>query len=396
MLESLIKEQSRLFFEDIRETRRLIHQHPELSFKEYDTAALVQRRLQQDGIKYVGGIAGTGVIAEVKGEGGSSDRCVALRADMDALPIEEDSECPYKSQNKGIMHACGHDAHTAMLLGAAKILNKIRCHYSGTVKFIFQPGEEKLPGGAKQMIEEGALKNVDYIIAQHCYPDLPVGSIGLCAGPYMASCNEINISINGQGGHAAKPEHCSDMVWIASKIIVELQAKMRAIAAQNNTPYLLRFGQFMADGCYNVVPDTINIKGTFRTYDESFRQQSVMFIKSFIEEEANFLGASATVKIEEGYPFLLNDGTLKRRFEESASTVIESHNIITLKPLLTSEDFSWYSHQVPALFYRLGTSNTDKGIVGRQHTSTFDIDEDALLIGTTLLVKAAIDILESV
>ena len=395
MLESLIKEQSRLFFEEIREIRRQLHQHPELSFEEHNTAALIEQRLQLWGIEHKIGIAGTGVIAEIRGAGSSSGHCVALRADMDALPIEEDNECSYKSQNKGIMHACGHDAHVAMLLGAIKILNNIRSHYSGTIRFIFQPGEERLPGGAKYMIEAGALKDVDYIIAQHCYPDLPIGTIGLCSGPYMASCNEINITISGRGGHAAKPDHCSDMVWIASKIIVELEAKMRASATHDNTPYLLRFGHFIANGSYNIVPNTITIKGTFRTYNEAFRQHSLMFIKSFVEEEAAFLGATAMVEIEDGYPFLLNDNALKQRFEDSAAAIIGRSNIITLKPLLTSEDFAWYSHQVPALFYRIGTSNKDKGIIGQQHTSTFDIDEEALRIGTALLVKATTDILNS-
>jgi len=388
-----IKEAAASLAEEVRDIRRQIHCHPELSFQEIETARLVHEKLTEWGIEHQTGVAGTGVVAHIKGNNPDSC-CIALRADMDALPIEETESCPYRSEVNGVMHACGHDAHTAMLLGVAKILNTLKDSFEGSVRLIFQPGEEKLPGGAKAMIESGVLENVDAIFAQHCYPDLPCGSIGVCSGSYMASSNEINISIKGKGGHAAKPEHTQDMVWIAAKTLTELQFKVRNFMTQK-TPYLLRFGQFMANGTYNVVPDEITIKGTFRTYDEQMRHAAIIFMESLVKEEAHYFGVNAEVKIDEGYPFLYNDKMLKKHVKQEAVDYLGQGKVVELEPLFTSEDFAWYSHQVPAFFYRLGTSNKAKGIVGKQHTSTYDIDEDCLETGMGLMAWIAVSQLAS-
>ncbi len=388
MLAESIKAAARSVAGEVREIRRQIHRHPELSFQEFETARLVHEKLSQWGIAHETGIAGTGVVATLEGRNPQS-RCIALRADMDALPIAEANNCDYCSEVVGVMHACGHDAHTAMLLGVAKILNDNKERFEGRVKLLFQPGEEKLPGGAMAMIEAGVLEGVEAIFAQHCYPDLPCGKIGVCAGAYMASCNEINISVRGQGGHAAKPQHSQDMLWIAAKTMTELQFKVRNFMPKK-TPYLLRFGQFVAAGTYNVVPDEIHIKGTFRAYDEGMRRAAIRFMESFVNEEAHYYGVNAEVRINQGYPFLYNEKTLKKQVKEIALDYLGRDSVVELEPLYTSEDFAWYSHQVPAMFYRLGTSNAGMGITGKQHTSTFDIDEDSLEIGTGLMALIAL------
>lgn len=392
MLAESIKAAARSVAGEVSTIRRQIHRHPELSFQEFETARLVHEKLSQWGVAHDTGIAGTGVVARIEGRNPET-HCIALRTDMDALPIDEANTCDYRSEVPGVMHACGHDAHTAMLMGVAKILNDNREHFEGSVKLLFQPGEEKLPGGAKAMIETGVLEGVDTIVAQHCYPDLPCGKIGVCTGAYMASCNEINITVRGHGGHAAKPQHTQDMLWIAAKTMTELQYKMRNFMPKK-TPYLLRFGQFAANGTYNVVPDEIHIKGTFRTYDEGMRRAAIRFMESFVNDEAHYYGVNAEVKIDEGYPFLYNDKALKKQVKEIALDYLGRNSVVELEPLYTSEDFAWYSHHVPALFYRLGTSNEEKGITGKQHTSTFNIDEDCLEIGTGLMAWIALKSME--
>lgn len=382
-----IKTLSHELFSEVRDIRRAIHSHPELSFKEFDTSRLIAQTLDRWGIKHVDGIVGTGIIATIEGRNPEKGG-VALRADMDALPVSEENDIPYKSKNEGVMHACGHDAHVAMLLGAAKILNELKTDFEGTVKLIFQPGEEMLPGGAKLMIEQGVLEGVDAIIAQHCYPDLPCGEIGLCAGPYMASGNEIELTLTGKGGHAAKPQQSQDMVWIAADMIAELQKKVWKLCS-GKEGCVLRFGQFAANGTYNVIPDSISIKGTLRTYNEDLRGQIVQLIDEHIHDKARAANVKAELDIRQGYPVLVNDVALKNAVKGLASSYIGAENVKELQPLYTSEDFAWYSQQVPALFFRLGTSNPAKGIIGKQHTSTFDIDEDAMEIGMGLIAFIA-------
>lgn len=383
-----IKQLSQACFNEVRDIRRELHCHPELSFNEFNTAKLVAQTLDKWGIKHTDGIVKTGIVATIEGRN-PEKRCIALRADMDALPIHEENTVSYKSQNDGIMHACGHDAHTAMLLGAAKILNTLKSDFEGTIKLIFQPGEEVLPGGAKLMIEQGIMEGVDAIIAQHCYPDLQCGEIGLCGGPYMASGNEIELTLTGKGGHAAKPQQSQDMVWIAADMVAELQKKVWKLAS-GKEGCVLRFGQFAANGTYNVIPDTISIKGTLRTYDENLRNQVISLVDEHIHDKARAANIKANLDIRQGYPVLVNDMELKNKAKNLASSYLGPDKVKELQPLFTSEDFAWYSQQVPALFYRLGTANPAKGITGKQHTSTFNIDEDALEIGMVMMVVLAL------
>lgn len=385
-----IKTLSHEFFDEIRNIRRVIHSHPELSFKEFETSRLIAKTLDQWDIKHIDGIVGTGVVATIEGRN-PQKRCIALRADMDALPIKEDNDVPYKSCNEGVMHACGHDAHVAMLLGAARILDNLKSDFEGTIKFVFQPGEEELPGGAKLMIEHGVLEGVDVMIAQHCYPDLACGEVGLCEGPYMASGNEIELKLTGRGGHAAKPQQSQDMVWIAADMIAELQKKVWKMCS-GKEGCVMRFGQFVANGTYNVIPDTISIKGTLRTYDEDLRNQVIRFIEEHVGDKARAANVVADLDIRQGYPVLVNNAGLKREAKSLASAYLGAAKVKELQPLYTSEDFAWYSQQVPALFYRLGTSNPAKGVTGKQHTSTFDIDEDSLEIGMGLMAAMAVNL----
>ena len=302
---------------DVVGIRRQIHQSPGLSFEEYETANLIQSLLASWNIE-CDLLTETGIVATIKGRN-PEKKTVALRADIDALPIQEKNDCSYKSAVDGVMHACGHDAHTAMLLGAAKILNRMRDEFEGTIKLIFQPGEEKLPGGASIMIEKGVLKDVDLIIAQHVYPDLPCGEVGFHAGEFMASCDEINIMIKGKGGHAAKIKERSNTTIAAAKLlcaISELSSEFNKEERKN--PIIIAFGSFIADGTYNVIPNEVMLKGTMRTFDENDRKIVKNKIKEFCAEIASSFNVEADLFIEQGYPVLINDVSLTNSLKNKA------------------------------------------------------------------------------
>lgn len=385
-IKSLAKEITDLY---VKPLRRQIHKYPELSFVEYDTSNLIQNLLDEWEIENEP-VNITGIVANIKGRN-PEKRTIALRADMDALPIQETNDCDYKSVKQNVMHACGHDAHTAMLLGVANILNQMKDEFEGTIKLIFQPGEEKLPGGAKLMIENGVLNNVDRIIAQHVYPDLPCGKVGFYAGNYMAACDEINITISGKGGHAAKINERSNTTVAAAKIlcaISELSSEFNKEEREN--PIIIAFGSFIADGTYNVIPDKVHLKGTMRTFDENDRKLIKNKIKKISSEIAETFGVKSRVKIDEGYPVLMNDVDFTDSLRNNAIDFLGEDNVKSLPQLMTAEDFAWYSHKVKACMYRIGTSNIEKGIVSKQHTSTFDIDEDALETGVGLMAYLAL------
>ncbi len=374
---------------DVIDIRRQIHQSPGLSFEEYETSNLIQSLLTSWNIEY-DLLTETGIVATIKGRN-PEKKTVALRADIDALPIQEKNDCSYKSAIDGVMHACGHDAHTAMLLGAAKILNQMRDGFEGTIKLVFQPGEEKLPGGASILIEKGVLKDVDLIIAQHVYPDLPCGEVGFCSGEYMASCDEINITIKGKGGHAAKVKERSNTTVAAAKLlcaISELSSEFNKEERKN--PIIIAFGSFIADGTYNVIPNEVTLKGTMRTFDENDRKNIKDKIHKLSSEIASDFNVEVDVFIEEGYPVLINNVGLTESLRNSAKSFLGDNNVKEIPQLMTAEDFAWYSHKTKACMYRIGTSNVEKGIVSKQHTPTFDIDEDALEIGMGLMVWLAI------
>ena len=379
-MRQLIKSKCDEFFDEVVAIRRQLHQHPELSFCEKETAELITRCLDSKNIEYQSDVAGYGIVATIKGAC-AGEKTIALRADMDALPIQETTDLPYRSVNEGVMHACGHDAHTAMLLGTAFILNDLKDKISGTIKLIFQPGEEKLPGGSSLMIKEGVLDGVDLIIGQHVYPDLPCGEVGFHAGAYMASSDEVNITVKGRGGHAAKPAERDNAVLAAAKIVTKLSELY-----PENGDVLLAFGGFMAEGTYNVIPSEVNLKGTMRTFDEEKRKLLKDNILKVAKEVASEYGCEADVVIEQGYPSLKNDEKLTEKCAAFAKEILGENKVKNLPQLMTAEDFAWYSHKVPACFYRLGTSNPEKGIDSKQHTSNFDIDENAMKIGMETMV----------
>ena len=385
-IKSLVKE----IVSEVVDIRRQIHKNPELSFEEYETASMIHAFLSSWDIEHEI-VAKTGVVALIKGKN-PEKKTIALRADIDALPIqEENNNCSYRSSNAGVMHACGHDAHTAMLLGVAKILNQLKDEFEGTIKLIFQPGEEKLPGGASVMIDKGVLDDVDVIIAQHVYPDLPCGEVGFHAGEFMASCDEINITISGRGGHAAKiNERCNTTVAAAKMLCAISELSSEFNKEERKNPIIIAFGSFIADGTYNVIPDKVSLKGTMRTFDESDRKTVKDKINEICAEVAASFGVHAELFIEEGYPVLINDVNLTESLMSGAKAFMGEEKVKAIPQLMTAEDFAWYSHKTKACMFRIGTSNVEKVIVSKQHTPTFNIDEDSLEIGVGLMAWLAL------
>lgn len=371
------------------EWRRHLHANPELSYEEVETARFVREKLTSFGIESAI-VATTGLVALVKGKN-PNKKTVALRADMDALPILEKNEVAYKSNKPGIMHACGHDVHTASLLGTAQILQQVKNEFEGTIKFIFQPGEEKNPGGASYMIKEGALKNPApaSIIGQHVMPLVPVGKVGFREGMYMASSDELYLKVIGKGGHGAAPELTIDPVVIASHIIIALQQVISRNASPKQ-PTVLTFGRIIADGATNIIPNEVNIAGTFRALNEQWRKEALEKIKKMAESIAEGMGGKCEVTISHGYPYLENNPALTRRIRSAAEAYVGKENVVDIDLTLGSEDFAYYSHEIPASFYRLGTRNDAKGLTSYVHTPTFDIDEDALKLGPGLMAWMAI------
>ena len=375
--------------------RRHLHSNPELSFEEFKTADYVASQLRSIGLNPQEGFAGTGVVALIEGRNPTS-RTVGLRADMDALPILEANDVPYKSLVPGVMHACGHDVHTSSLLGTAEILYKLKDEFDGTIKLVFQPAEEKAPGGASLMIKEGVLENPRpaSMVGQHVAPNIPVGKIGFREGMYMASTDELYLTVKGKGGHAAAPHQLIDPVLMASHIIVALQ---QIISRNRNpaNPAVLSFGRFIADGVTNVIPNEVTIQGTWRCMDEVWREEGLQKMKKFAEGIAESMGGSCQFDIVKGYPFLKNQPELTRRVRTAATQYVGAENIVDLDLWMAGEDFAFYSQVVDSCFYRLGTRNEDRGIVSGVHTPTFDIDESALEISTGLMSWLAISELGS-
>lgn len=385
-----IKSLSHQFSYDVIEARRHLHANPELSYQEHNTAKYISQKLQGFGIPVKEGVATTGLIAEIKGNNPEA-RSIALRADMDALPIQETNDVPYKSKVAGVMHACGHDVHTASLLGTARILNEVKDQFDGTIRMLFQPGEEKTPGGASYMIRDGALKDPEPagIIGQHVFPLLPVGKVGFREGMYMASCDEIYLRVIGRGGHAAAPELAIDPILIASHIIIALQQVISRNASPKQ-PTVLSFGNIIGKGATNIIPNEVNIAGTFRAMNEEWRASALNKIRIMAESIAEGMGGKCEVEISKGYPYLENNPELTRRIRDAARAYVGEENVVDLDITLGAEDFSYYSQLIPASFYRLGTGNPSKGITSYVHTPSFNIDEDALKIGPGLMAWMAV------
>jgi amidohydrolase len=337
------------------------------------------------GLKPEKGVGGTGVVALIKGRD-PDKQVIALRADMDALPILEQNNLPYKSTNHGIMHACGHDVHTSSLLGAARILHEIRDDLQGTVKLIFQPGEEKIPGGASLMIKDGVLERPrpDHILGQHVMSQLPAGKVGFKPGMYMASADEIYIKVIGKGGHGAMPDNNIDPVIITAHILVALQ-QIVSRYANPTIPTVLSFGKVEAKGATNIIPDEVHVEGTFRTLDEEWRYKAHKRMRDIAESLARGMGADIEFTVLNGYPFLYNEEKLTEKTKEFAIEYMGVENVVDLDIWMAAEDFAYFSQKVDSCFYRLGVRNEEKGITSNVHTPTFNVDESALEIGAGLM-----------
>jgi len=396
MLLEEIKKHAEQIFSEVVGIRRHLHANPELSYKEVNTGQYIAKQLADLGIAHEHGWAENGAVAIIQGKK-EGDKVIALRADIDALPIKETNDVPYKSKIEGIMHACGHDAHTASLLGTAMILNKVKDHFGGTIKLIFQPAEEKLPGGASILIKEGVLENPKpiSIFGQHVHPPLEAGKVGLCPGRYMASADELYMTVKGKGGHGALPQNCVDPLVIVSNIILSLQQ----IVSRNANPYIptvLTFGKINSvGGATNVIPDEIKLEGTFRTMDESWREEAHRKMIHMATQIADGFGGSCDFKVVKGYPVLHNNEDLTTKAKQYAIEYLGAEQVVDLPPRMTAEDFSYYSQVIPACFYRLGTGNKAKGITSPVHTSTFDIDEKSLSLSTGLMAWMAVRELEA-
>jgi len=389
MLKDKIKQLAAGNFETVLGYRRHIHANPELSYKENNTAEYISSVLGKMGIPHTR-MANTGVIGILKGK--TPGKIIALRADIDALPIEEKNDVPYKSKNTGVMHACGHDVHTSSLLGAAKILKELANEWNGTIKLIFQPGEEKLPGGASILIKEGVLENPEpeSVIAQHVFPSMETGKVGFASGSYMAACDEIYLTVKGKGGHAALPKGNINPLLITSEILLKLEGAFMQ-NADNKSPVVLAFGKMIANGATNVIPNEVKLEGTYRTMDENSRDEAHKTITEIVSAIAKKWGGDYDLRIEKGYPVLINNEELTIKTKAAAEEFLGKDNVLALEPRMTSEDFAYYSHLKPCCFYRLGTGNISKGITSGLHTPTFNVDEKSLEIGMGLLAWLAIN-----
>ena len=389
MLIDKIKHSAKEIFSKVVNRRRHLHAHPELSFYEIETSSYIKATLNELKIPWKP-MAGSGVLAVIRGEK-PSNMVVALRADMDALPITETNDITYASQNKGIMHACGHDAHTSSLMGTAEILQSLRKEFGGTIKLIFQPAEEKIPGGASLMIEEGVLEDPKpaSVIGQHVMPSIPCGKIGIRKGKFMASMDEVYFTVHGKGGHGAQPNQNIDPVLITSQIIVALQQIVSRMA-NPTLPTVLSFGKVIADGSVNVIPNKVFIEGTFRTLDEKWRNEAHKQIKKIAEGIAESMGGRCDINIIRGYPFLVNEEILTSEIEIFAKEYLGKDNVLDPDIWMAAEDFAYYSQVTDSCFYLLGTGNKETGIVSSLHTSTFNIDENALELSTGLMAYIAV------
>jgi amidohydrolase len=389
MLKQKIRDLAREIAPDIIGIRRHLHANPELSFHEYNTSAFVKAKLDELGISWKP-MTDTGVVALIEGNGGTGD-VIALRADMDALPILEANNVEYRSKNEGVMHACGHDVHTSSLLGAARIFQSLRDEFSGSIKLIFQPAEEKLPGGASLMIRDGVLENPkpSAVIGQHVMPLIDVGKVGFRSGKYMASTDELHVTVKGKGGHGAQPQQNIDPVLITAHLIVALQ-QIVSRAADPKLPTVLSFGKVIANGATNVIPNEVHLEGTFRTMDEKWRREAHQRMKKMAEGIAESMGGSCEFTIVQGYPFLVNEEKLTQNIRGFAEEYLGAENVVDLDLWMAGEDFAYYSQEADACFYRLGTRNEMRGITSPVHTPTFDIDESAIETSIGLLSYIAL------
>lgn len=386
-------------FHEIVHHYRYLHQHPELSYNEKNTSQYICQFLEFEDIPFRNGIGGTGILAWIKGEKEegviqSSVPVVGFVADMDALPVSEENNISFKSENEGIMHACGHDAQSASLMGAAKILNKFRNEFTGTALLIFQPGEEKSPGGAYLMLEDGVFNDFrpDYIVKQHAYVDLPTGNVGFQSGTIMASADEIHITVKGQGGHGALPHELNDTVLAASNIVIAMQ---QIVSRRKNpfSPMSLSFGKFIANGATNVIPSEVYLAGSLRCMNETERQNMLHIIPDIIKSTANAYGCTCDVNIPDGYPSTYSDAEITSKMREMAISFLGDERVTDFPKRMTADDFGFFTQQYPCCYFRFGVSGVNNDC-GKLHSSTFLIDEEALKTSVGLFTCLAFNSLK--
>ncbi|WP_255434087.1 M20 family metallopeptidase [Carboxylicivirga sp. M1479] len=387
-MKARIKELTQNYLQQIIDIRRHLHQNPELSFEEHQTSAYIQKQLDSMGIPYQAGYVKTGIMAYLKGKN-PDKRTIVLRADMDALPIKEASELEFTSRNEGVMHACGHDAHTAALLGAAMVLTEIKEEWEGTILLLFQPAEEVFPGGAKLMMEEDCFKGYEpeVILGQHVLPSMATGHVGFKSGMYMASGDEVYITVKGKGGHAAMPHALTDNVLIASHIIVALQQVVsRIVPAQ--IPTVLSFGKVIANGATNIIPEVVEIAGTLRTMNEEWRAIIKDKIREIANNTAKAMGAECEIDIKDGYPVVHNNEVVTDKAIRFSNEFIGAEQTEIMDIRMTAEDFGYYSQKYPCSFYRFGVAQ-EKGETGSLHTPQFNLNEDSLETAAGVLAYLA-------
>jgi amidohydrolase len=391
MLENKIKQLAEQYAQEFIGIRQHLHANPELSYKEFETSKFVQDKLSELNIPFEVK-ATTGVVGLIQGKH-PEKKVIALRADMDALPIQEENAVAYRSRNEGIMHACGHDVHTTILLGAAKILSELRNDWEGTIKLIFQPGEEKNPGGASLMIKEAVLENPapGAIFGLHVHPGLEIGKLSFRSGKVMASADELYFTIKGPGGHAASPQSTVDIILVASQIVVALQQ----IISRNNNPFspsVLSITSIQGGYTTNVIPSEVRLMGTFRALDESWRFKAHDLIRKLATGVAESMGAEIDVHIDVGYPAVQNNEKLNALARRQAEQFVGKENVLETEMRMGSEDFGFYTQRIPGCFYRLGVMNIEKGIISGVHTPTFNIDESAIQTGMGIMAWLGITI----
>lgn len=393
VIHHIIRARSAELFDKVKAYREHMHRFPELSYQEFHTMNFVAEQLEKIGIPFQKEVAGTGVLGIIRSDQhAETDSCVGLRSELDALPITEQTNCEYSSTVDGVMHACGHDVHTAILLGAAEIIWENKHLLKHPVKLFFQPGEEKNPGGASLMIADGALQNppVHELVALHVFPEMPVGNLGFRPGLYMASCDEIYITINGKGGHGATPHQTIDPIMTGAHLLTGLQ-QVVSRKCDPKIPCVLSFGHFEALGATNVIPEKAILKGTFRTMNEAWRKEALELIEKQVHATCGQFGATADLEISKGYPYLENDPALTAKMKERSSDFFGEEHIEELPIRLTSEDFSFYAQEIPVCFFRLGVRNEESGIVYGVHHPKFDIDSRALIVGMQAMCLAAFE-----
>lgn len=384
MLQERIKDLARNYAPEFIAVRQHLHAHPELSYKEFNTAAFIREKLGAMDIPF-GVMAETGTIGLIKGKN-PDKKVIALRADIDALPIQEENEVPYASSNPGIMHACGHDVHTSVLLGAAKILQETKNEWEGSIKLIFQPGEERNPGGASLLIRDGVLQNPapKAIFGLHVHPGMPVGKVSFREGKVMASADEIYITVRGNGGHAASPQVAADVILIASQLVVALQQ----VISRNRNPFdpsVLSITSFHGGFTTNVIPASVKLMGTFRAMDEAWRFKAHDIIRRLSTELVHSMGAEIDLHIDVGYPSVYNNEQLHTDASALAQQFLGTENVLETELRMGAEDFGYYTQRIPGCFYRLGVMNEARGITAGVHTSTFNVDESAIAIGMGMM-----------